>query len=255
MDKVMEMLASINANMEKMLGRLDASHKMTAWLTDTNDNQVETKASQETMEACLECKEPASVEMKPEVADEVPLEDAARMPVGEPGKRRQDRHLAAQRRQKEQKRTQSKNGCRKDLVAPHRGTIRHAQVARRRILLTRKTWDYHAFRKNSAVACRGTTRRAKVAWQKLTEGSYEANRREFQAQLEGVKTTAQRGSIPATGGQMTRRAKVAQRNDIAIGRNHTRDKIEQGIRRLRALRKRLWARQEGRTGSKDLNGG
>jgi hypothetical protein len=57
------------------------------------------------MEACLEGKEePASMEFKPEVADEkVPLEDAVVMPVGEPRKRRWDqRHLAAQRHQKEE---------------------------------------------------------------------------------------------------------------------------------------------------------
>jgi hypothetical protein len=103
-----------------------------------------------------------------------------------------------------------------------------------------KTRDFHASRKNSAIACSGTTRRAKVAWQKLNDGPYEANRREFQAQLEGVKTTAQRRSIPATGGEMNRREKVTRRKEIAIGRNYTRDKIERGTRRLRALRKRLW---------------
>jgi hypothetical protein len=73
------------------------------------------KAYQVTMEAFLKCKEPASVEMKPEVADEeVPREGATRMPVGEPRKRRWERqNLAAQHRQKkEQERTQSKNGCR-----------------------------------------------------------------------------------------------------------------------------------------------
>jgi hypothetical protein len=54
---------------------------------------------------------------------------------------------------------------------------------------------------------------------------------------------------------MTHRAKVARRKKLAIGRNHTRDKIERGTQRLRALRKRLWTRQEGRTGSKDLSCG
>jgi hypothetical protein len=53
---------------------------------------------------------------------------------------------------------------------------------------------------------------------------------------------------------MTHRAKVAQRKEIAIRRNHTRDKIERGTKRLWALRKSLWTRQEGRTGSKGLSG-
>jgi hypothetical protein len=78
-----------------------------------------------------------------------------------------------------------------------------------------KTQDFHVFRKNSAVACRGTTSRAKVARQKLNEGPYEASRREFQAQLEGVKTTAQQGSTPATSREMTRCAKVAWPKEIA----------------------------------------
>jgi hypothetical protein len=90
------------------------------------------------MEARLEEEKPASMEMKPEVADEeVPLEDAVVMPVGEPRKRRRDRqHLAAQRRQKkEQKRTQRKDGCRKNLVA-----ARRAAVAWRRINIFRKIY-------------------------------------------------------------------------------------------------------------------
>jgi hypothetical protein len=60
----------------------------------------ETMACQETMEARLKKGKPTSMELKPEMADEVPLEDAVLMPVGEPRKMRRDRHLAAQRRQK-----------------------------------------------------------------------------------------------------------------------------------------------------------
>jgi hypothetical protein len=79
----------------------------------------ETMACQETMEARLKKEKPTSMELKPELADEkVPLEDAVLIPVGEPMKRRRDRHLTAQRRQKKvQKRTQRKDGCRKNLVA------------------------------------------------------------------------------------------------------------------------------------------
>jgi hypothetical protein len=58
------------------------------------------------MKAHLEEEEPASVDMTPEVADEeVPVEDAEVTPVGEPKKRRRDRHLAAVRRQKKKDRT------------------------------------------------------------------------------------------------------------------------------------------------------
>jgi hypothetical protein len=62
--------------------------------------------------------------MEPEVAhEEVPVEDAARMPVGElKNRRRNRRHLVAERRQKkQQKQTQSKNRCRRNLVAARRG--------------------------------------------------------------------------------------------------------------------------------------
>jgi hypothetical protein len=172
MEKIIGMLAIIEARMDASLDKIeamtkidiieemDARHKeMMAWLTDLKINRQETMACQETMEACLECKEPASVEMKPEVTDEeVPLEDTARMPVGEPRKRRQDRNLAAQRRQKkEQKRTQSKNGCRKDLVAARRGTTRRATVARRRRIFFTKdtTREYRGSRKRLVQPAEG----------------------------------------------------------------------------------------------------
>jgi hypothetical protein len=56
-------------------------------------NRKETTACQETTEARLEVEEPASVDMTLDVADnqEVPMEDAAEMPAGEPRKRRRDR--------------------------------------------------------------------------------------------------------------------------------------------------------------------
>jgi hypothetical protein len=81
--------------------------------------------------AHMKWEEPTSVDMEPEVArEEVPREHAAIMPVGEPRKRRRDRNLAAKcRQQQQQKRPQSKDGCRKNLVAAHRGTTRRAEVA------------------------------------------------------------------------------------------------------------------------------
>jgi hypothetical protein len=107
-----------------------------AWSSDLKINREETMACQDTMEALLEEDKPASVDMTPEVAheQEVPVEDATVMPVGEPRKRRRDRNLAAQRRQKmEQERTQRKDGCQKNLVA-----ARRAAVAWRKINVFRK---------------------------------------------------------------------------------------------------------------------
>jgi hypothetical protein len=83
--------------------------------------------------------EQTSVDMEPEVAHEVPKEDAAIMPVGEPRKRRGDRNLAAERRQKKQhERTQSKDGCRKNLIAARRGMTRRAKVTRQKGKLFRR---------------------------------------------------------------------------------------------------------------------
>jgi hypothetical protein len=79
------------AYQEKMMARMNAGHKeMMAWLKDLKINGEETMTCQEKMEVRLE-EEPTSVEMKPVAAhEEVPLEDAEVMPVGEPRKRRRD---------------------------------------------------------------------------------------------------------------------------------------------------------------------
>jgi hypothetical protein len=67
--------------------RMEAN--MNAW-------REETMACLEKTEVRLGKEEPASVEMKPEVVDEeVPREDAARMPVGEPREGGRDKSLAA----------------------------------------------------------------------------------------------------------------------------------------------------------------
>jgi hypothetical protein len=96
--------------------------------------------------------------------EEVPKEDAAITPVGEPRKRRRERNLDARRRRKQQERTQSKDGCRKNLVSAHRGTTCCAEVARRRTtLFTKETREYRGSRKRLAVARRWTTRCAAVA--------------------------------------------------------------------------------------------
>jgi hypothetical protein len=221
---IAEMMLRLLAKMDAIQEKADANHAKTdinlkemryeikagqakmrsifnAWSSDLKITQEETMAFQETMKARLEEEEPASVEMKPEVAheQEVPLEDAVVMPVGEPRRRRRDQqHLAAQRRQKkQQKRTQNKNWYRKDLVAARRETTRRAAVARRMsILLTEETSrESRGSRKRLVAARRGTTRCAEAARHK----------------------------------------------DIAIARNYTWDKIERGTRRLRALRKRRTA--------------
>jgi hypothetical protein len=130
---------------------------------DLKINGEEMMTCQETTEARLQG-EPSSVDMTSEVAheQEVPLEDAIVMPVGEPRKGLRDRrHLAAGSRQKkEQKRTQKKDVCQKNLVIAHRGTTRHAAVAWRRINVFRKimTHGYCGLRKEVTAAGMKITR-------------------------------------------------------------------------------------------------
>jgi hypothetical protein len=165
------MLASMDAHQTRM----DAMHKklmakMDAWLTDTNDNREKTMACQEKTEVHLKGKEePASVEIKPGVAhEEVPLEDAPRIPVREPRKRRRDRNLDARRRRKQNERTQNKDGCRKSLVTADRRTTRRTKVAWRKRSILRKSWTQRncGLRKEATAAGIKVTRRAGVARRK-----------------------------------------------------------------------------------------
>jgi hypothetical protein len=122
----------------EMTARMDTRHnEMLTWLKDLKFNREEMMACQEPMEARLEEDKPASEERTPEVAQEqeVTKEDAIEMPVGEPRKRRRDqRHLVAQRRQKEEERDLDARRRVKqwNLVAARRGTTRRAKVARRK---------------------------------------------------------------------------------------------------------------------------
>jgi hypothetical protein len=80
---------------------------------ETTNTRTETMAYQDMEAHPEEEKEPTSVYRKPEVAQkqEVPVEDAEVMPVGEPKKkRRRDRKLDAECRRQEPKNTKRING-------------------------------------------------------------------------------------------------------------------------------------------------
>jgi hypothetical protein len=179
-----EMLAAINAN-EETTTRMEANmgslrDEVISTIKNFKFNGEETTACQETVEARLETEEPASVEATPEVAEEaeVPVQDAEVVPVGEPGKKRRDRrHLAAVRRQKEkdqnldarrrrkgQERAQRKDGCRRNLVAARRGTTRRVQVARHNILSTKETRGYCGSQRRVIIVHRKMSRHITVAW-------------------------------------------------------------------------------------------
>jgi hypothetical protein len=179
------LLATINANQaksdaarkddkEQMLAKMDANQakvdahqaKMEANMGSMRDALKcairELRFSREEMMACEEkteirledVEEPASVDVTPEVTnEEVPVQDAERMPVGEPRKKRRDRrrlaaerrqnrkdqNLDARRRRKKQGRAQRNHGCLKNSVAARRGTTCRAVVARQRTFFMETT--------------------------------------------------------------------------------------------------------------------
>jgi hypothetical protein len=170
------MMKAIQALREKIIAsQNETMARIKAWgQTDTKDNEEDAMACEEKTEVRLEKKEePTSVEIKPEVADEreVPVQDAARMPVGEPRKKRRDRrrlaagrrqeeedlNLDARRRRKGQGRAQRKHRCLKNLVAARSGTTCRAVVARRRTLFMETT------RSRLIVAAKEVSRRATLA--------------------------------------------------------------------------------------------
>jgi hypothetical protein len=108
---------------------------MEAMLAKTEPGRdIKTMACQK-MEACLEEEKPTSVDTKPTVAqqEEVPVEDAEVMLVGEAKKkRRRDQKLAVEhRRQKPKNSTREKCGPQKRLAVANRGTSHRAKVARK----------------------------------------------------------------------------------------------------------------------------
>jgi hypothetical protein len=126
----------MGANMGSMQVELKSA------IQDLKINGEETMACQEKMETRLEGKEePASEEMKPEVAQqEVPREDAAVMPIGGLRKQRRGRKQAAGRREKPKKVNRGICGSREKLAAACRKVSRHATVAWRKRNILRKSW-------------------------------------------------------------------------------------------------------------------
>jgi hypothetical protein len=123
----------------------------TKGMKNTREEMV---ACQETMEARLEGKEePASEEMKPEVAhEEVPKEDAAVMPVRGLRKQRRGQKHAAGRREEPEKLNRGICGPRENLAATCRKVSRRATVAWRRRNILRKFWTRRSCRLRKEVA-------------------------------------------------------------------------------------------------------
>jgi hypothetical protein len=99
---------------------------MNAWI-------AEIKAWRKETEACLESKEPTTLEVgSVAVHEEAPKEDAALKPIGALKKRHGDRNLAVRPCGQPKKWTQGNGGSRKELVAACRGIARRAIPARRK---------------------------------------------------------------------------------------------------------------------------
>jgi hypothetical protein len=247
--------AKADANHETMLAEIKADRKAhrkdheemmaTIRAGRQKDNEAEAMACEEKTEVRLgETEEPASVDVTPEVADEeVPVQDAARMPVGEPRKKRRDRYLAAVRRQKkqdqnlearrrgkEQGRAQRRYGCLKNLVAARRGATRRAAGVRHRILSTKdNTLDHCGPRKGRVAAHRGTTCRAVMTRRRILL----------------IETTRSRRIVAAR--EVSRRATVARRRRDATKKE--RDDARRAPRE-RTPGKRRRANLQGNTATK-----
>jgi hypothetical protein len=103
---------------------------MDAWLAEMRALQKETTACKEAPEACLESKEPASLQIESEAEhEEVPKQEAAVKPVRALKKWHGDQNLALGSHQKLKKRTQGSGGSQKKIYATCTGMTNHAGVA------------------------------------------------------------------------------------------------------------------------------
>jgi hypothetical protein len=160
-DKQEEMLTDINA---KTKARRDK--RMEA---NSNDDRNEWTACQDVMEANPEKMESNLKEKEAVVQrQDIPIENVAMMPVGEPRKRRRGGKLIAGRRGKPKKLNRRNCGSRKKLAAACRKVSRYATVAWRKRKLFRKseTRGYCGSRKCATVADRRTCPHATMAWRK-----------------------------------------------------------------------------------------
>jgi hypothetical protein len=101
---------------------------------DLKDGRKETTACNEATETKHDPGMMQSIEDHPDI----PEEEAAVMPVGEPRKRRRVCNLASERRQKRKERTRGNRGSRRESAAACRKVSRREEVAWRKRKLVRK---------------------------------------------------------------------------------------------------------------------
>jgi hypothetical protein len=155
---------------ERLLAKIDAMHE--DMKTGRDQRKAERKADQEQRKrmreeifAKMDLK--ANPEERQSVGEhqEIPKEEATVMPVGEPKKRRRNRNLAAERRQKLKERTRGYCGSRNRVTVADRKVSRRAAVARRRrdIFAQERTRVKRGTLEQLVAARIGATLRAKMA--------------------------------------------------------------------------------------------
>jgi hypothetical protein len=127
----------------------------------------ETTACQNATEVDMEKNEPDPGMMQSAVEhQDIPTEDAAIMPVGEPRKQRSVRKLAMESHQKIKDRTLGNHEFKRKSPAACRMVSRHAAVARSKGNTFRKlqTKENCGLWRKFVAACRGMTYHAEMAW-------------------------------------------------------------------------------------------
>jgi hypothetical protein len=120
---------------------------------------------------------------------EVLKEEVSVMPVGGP-KRRRNRNLAAERRQKPKERTRGYCGSKKRVAIAGRKASRRAAVARRRrnVFTQERPGVKCGPLKQLAIARRGTMSRARVAWRKRSVVKSDCTRAKIEQGIRRVRT-------------------------------------------------------------------
>jgi hypothetical protein len=158
---------------EEMLARMKAEREADRGQRKTDIEQI--LAKMEEMFAKMDMKANPGMMQCVGEHQEVSREEAVVMSVGEPKKRRRNRNLAAERRQKPKERTRGYCGTRKRVTIADRKVSRRAAVARRRrdIFAQERTRVKRGPLEQLVAARRGATFRAKMA------GRETAKRRTF----------------------------------------------------------------------------
>jgi hypothetical protein len=170
-EAIQQTIDGIKARTDAMRMKIGSSHRESTGVIEPETEELETMACQG-MEARPEVEKPASLDKKPEAAEEykAPVENATVIPVGEPKKKqRRDRQLAAKhRRQITETSIREKCGPQTGLTVTRRGTSHRATVARKAPVDRKMSRRATVARHMSDIFRANITLRVKVATQTVT---------------------------------------------------------------------------------------